>query len=236
MEAVNKYYTPAAKEEKRCLYCNSAFLGIQRKNFCNKQCRHKYYNIKVKALERVFTCVACSTPFATTHKRKYCSEQCQDKYRNRLRYIGPHTKQCQVCNKPFLAKGKDKKNCSIECWKEAEKARHIRVRYHIKRTQIEKVDRNRVFEAYNWHCAMCHTPTPTELKGSFLPNEPTLDHIIPLSKGGSHTYNNLQLLCRRCNCAVKNDKTDPVGSQITTAFLSRNRRTPNFFSGAIFQN
>jgi 5-methylcytosine-specific restriction endonuclease McrA len=26
-----------------------------------------------------------------------------------------------------------------------------------------------------------------------------LDHIVPLAKGGTHTWNNVQCTCRRCN-------------------------------------
>ena len=36
--------------------------------------------------------------------------------------------------------------------------------------------------------------------GSRAGSAPTLDHIVPLSRGGSHSYANLQACCRRCNC------------------------------------
>lgn len=39
--------------------------------------------------------------------------------------------------------------------------------------------------------------------GSFGPDYPTLDHIVRLSEGGSHTFDNAQVLCGYCNCIIK---------------------------------
>lgn len=46
--------------------------------------------------------------------------------------------------------------------------------------------------------------------GNFGPTYPTMDHIIPLSKGGSHTWDNVQIACGECNCHVKRDKLEVV--------------------------
>ncbi|MGD7007613.1 HNH endonuclease [Metabacillus sp. 84] len=34
---------------------------------------------------------------------------------------------------------------------------------------------------------------------------PTIEHVIPVSKGGTHTWNNVKLACRDCN-VLKSDK------------------------------
>jgi 5-methylcytosine-specific restriction endonuclease McrA len=81
-----------------------------------------------------------------------------------------------------------------------------RVKYARRRTRknsgfFEAVDHITVFEAAGWVCALCGVPTPSSLVGSSEGRAPTLDHIMPLSLGGEHSYRNTQCLCRRCNTA-----------------------------------
>jgi len=49
---------------------------------------------------------------------------------------------------------------------------------------------------YNWTCPRCHKAEP-KIKLSE-------DHVIPLSKGGSDNIENIQPLCKSCNCKKHN--------------------------------
>lgn len=98
--------------------------------------------------------------------------------------------------------------CSFQCGKRnvARIARAKR-RAVIKKAFVDRIDPLIVFQKYDWQCAICHTHTPPLLLGKHKPNSPELDHIIPISRGGLHAYNNVQLLCRSCN-GIKSDKLD----------------------------
>lgn len=71
----------------------------------------------------------------------------------------------------------------------------------------EPIKRNIVFDKADWCCESCGISTPMSEKGKNNDNSPELDHIIPISKGGPHKYDNVQLLCRACN-AIKSDRYD----------------------------
>lgn len=57
--------------------------------------------------------------------------------------------------------------------------------------RIEAISRRKVYERDNGKCYMC---------GIHLPfNKFELEHVIPLIRGGCHTYDNVKVACRSCN-------------------------------------
>jgi len=54
---------------------------------------------------------------------------------------------------------------------------------------------------YNYKCAICKNTEPFNQFRKYL----TIDHIIPLSKGGTNYITNIQPLCFVCN-SIKKDK------------------------------
>ena len=69
--------------------------------------------------------------------------------------------------------------------------------------KAESINSYAVFKKDNWTCRMCSTKVQ---KVNIYANDAAeLDHIIPISKGGTHTLDNVQTLCRQCN-QFKSDK------------------------------
>lgn len=71
------------------------------------------------------------------------------------------------------------------------KALKIRRKRAQKGTQIMPVNREIVARRDGWCCGICG--------GKVTRQTWSLDHVVPLSKGGSHTYGNVVLAHRSCN-------------------------------------
>lgn len=64
--------------------------------------------------------------------------------------------------------------------------------------QGEKINYTEVYEAYDWICYLCQVPINPDLRH---PNDwaGTIDHVVPLSKGGKHVWDNLKPAHALCN-------------------------------------
>jgi 5-methylcytosine-specific restriction endonuclease McrA len=64
--------------------------------------------------------------------------------------------------------------------------------------RMYKPNRRNIFLRDNYSCAYCEKQLSTE--------ELSVDHIIPKSRGGKETWENLITACKSCNC-TKGDRT-----------------------------
>ena len=68
-----------------------------------------------------------------------------------------------------------------------------------------------LFKKSNGVCYLCGKPCDTEdrreVNGTIICGDmyPSIDHVIPLARGGKHSWNNVRLAHRICN-SLKSDK------------------------------
>jgi 5-methylcytosine-specific restriction endonuclease McrA len=103
----------------------------------------------------------------------------------------------------------------------AEKAKR---RSRSRQGRYESVNPIKVFERDGWCCRICCIETPRQLRGKHLHNSPELDHRVPLSKGGDHTYANCQCLCRDCNLLKADILLPSDGDQLASLLIAIDNR------------
>lgn len=65
---------------------------------------------------------------------------------------------------------------------------------------IHHIERADVFERDGWTCYLCHRPLDPAAD-PYDPSSPTIDHVVPLSRGGQHVLDNVRTACLGCNSA-----------------------------------
>lgn len=87
----------------------------------------------------------------------------------------------------------------------------------MKRPQISASLRRQLAEEANYRCGYCLS------EETFMGVPLTIDHIVPLARGGSNRRENLWLACRQCN-EIKHTQTqaeDPATGQVVGLFNPR---------------
>lgn len=176
-------------------------------------------------------CAVCGAAFVKRNGRqKFCGDVCtrgnkrgKDRAYNRTRpkRTRPPRKQhvrfiagcCRRCETQFVALdwgSTPDAYCSKRCQHAAEKARYNRKRRAAKlgaATTTERIDLTDIARRDRYRCGICGCKVDMATQYPD-PQSPSLDHVVPLARGGEHTRANTQLAHFLCN-SIKRDCGSP---------------------------
>lgn len=178
---------------KKCLKCGEDFnvpkCREEKAQYCSNKCRYEH---KTGRTLRDCKCEFCGKEFTVERrmKGKYCSEKCfHDSRRRRIE------KECLQCGKIFIIKRTTTMNCcSMKCRLEYQEIHRVDKNYYS--TNEWRKTRMRALVRDDFKCVTCGDES-LELH---------VHHILPISKGGDDTLDNLSTLCLKCHREVHNHK------------------------------
>lgn len=205
--AINSIPRKNMYEDRACAECKSIFKSCGKskgrhynQTYCSNACRFKHRRAKMekaKILNRE----------AAKLQREHATQATM------FAKLGKRFRECKMCKVQYsvinFSTSIPHNLCSLECHGKF----YGRAPIKWKRSRMQELARRSaavdpiiVFAVQRWTCQLCGVKTPKELVGdSKALDAPTLDHVIPLSKGGAHDYENVQCLCRSCN-SIKSDR------------------------------
>ena len=192
-----------------CAWCGTK--EISKVRFANDYCSEECY-----VAHHTKQCEICNNEFiAVPLTRKFCSIECSDESARRRSLqasMDVHNGVCICleCGSTFKREYGDKRrHCSNTC--KRKRTRRDKRNYKAKRRAqkknagtVERIDSRMVFKRDNWTCGICGEKIDRRTKFPH-PRCAVLDHIIPLARGGTHTWNNVQCAHNECN-GRKSDK------------------------------
>ena len=196
--------------ERKCFYCEKAFNSYRDKKYCSNKC-HESHVSSIRTMKQI-------------EKDAQRKDKEVTKLVNCLHNILARTKTCSHCKKEFILQKNvsGHKYCSDEC--KAEGYRIIR-RKHKRKNRLNKDKRwttngkmdysitlDKLHKRDEGICYLCNEPTDyndfviTDTNAFIAGNNyPSIDHVLPIAKGGLHSWDNIKLAHRICN-SIKRDK------------------------------
>lgn len=204
----------------KCAYCGKEYepkKAGRTPKYCSRECcraadrdnkRMRY----VWKSEKADKCLQCGKEIPARSK-KFCSAICRRKYRDIRNGIihnhGELTKICPVCGIEFKTWRDYKETCSKRC----SNKKHDAERQYKDITVDKDISLEKLAKRDNNICQICGEPvdwndylkTDKTFRGGN--KYPSIDHIRPVSLGGLHAWDNVQLAHRVCNSIKRNRYT-----------------------------
>ena len=165
---------------RRCQRCD---VDISDRNitakFCSETCSQRTHHGFVDKIE--IDCPECRTKFLPKSSRhQYCTKKCSKAvYLRRFRMENPNW------HSEWRRHGKGAA---------ADQRRRVR----LAGARTEKFTPLEIYERDRWRCGLCRKPVSKSRRWPD-PLSASIDHLVPIARGGDHVRTNVQLAHLNCN-------------------------------------
>lgn len=213
------------RKRRRCRRCGASFLGRSDERFCSSRCkviaawgqtedptcplsiepcrgREGCPNVGLVKAGRRYrctecrSCLLCHEPISAAGRLGICIRCWINLASPRPAWFG--SRLCAHCGERFASSLSSARYCSRRCNARANRSRGPSSVARRRATYRLRKLRARVLARYGFHCYLCDLPIDGEL-ASPHPRSLTIDHVVPISAGGSHEFSNLRPAHRHCN-------------------------------------
>jgi len=205
---------------RKCVVCGKEFeTYIERKKCCSKECSRKYHNTKPRPGYKDKRSKHSWAEYVAIQKQKAIERQ-EVKRIEKEFYKKAHTveRECVICGSLFYCLDKEvNRTCSHECSREyARRKRNFRADNRINDSNLVDTDitLKKLYKRDNGICHLCGGYCDWDdyeiTDGAFITkdNYPSIDHVVPLSLGGKHQWENVRLAHFKCNYQKGNITSD----------------------------
>jgi hypothetical protein len=181
-----------------CEHCREDYLAAR---VAQRYCSHDCHDAA-----RVKPCIGCGAKVRREQRgERYCTAACKKRSMARRVLAAAMADNaprrtwiagwCRHCGEAFVFNQANATYCSRRCTTRA--GNDVR-KQRVRAARTEDVWRSKVYRRDRWCCQLCGDPVDRDAQVPH-PLAPTLDHILPLSLGGEHSYGNVQLAHFICN-------------------------------------
>lgn len=182
-----------------CTTCGSTFRQVRASRFCSG-CKPSPPPKPTCSPVPWKDCEWCGRWFVARRSKRFCSPTCAEWQLGRKRRVVLIAYgDCAECGRLFVAHDQKQRFCSCECSrKHFHRVAKARRRAQKMAHPYEPIAPLAIFVRDGWRCGICGLQV-ARTKTVPHPHAPTLDHILPLARGGSHTRANVQCAHFECN-------------------------------------
>ena len=196
-EYIGGYTKGNSDIQMKCLHCNEV-ITVKIDDILNR----KTYDCTTECIEEV------------KHKQEQ-AKLLERRQKKKEEWEALPVKECTVCGAEFKSWQPTQVTCSGKCSKKHSN-RKKREYDRLRKYDVEIIDHDitldGLYERDNGTCHLCNEPCDwddySRRDGAFIvgPSYPSIDHLVPRSKGGKHSWNNVKLAHHYCNTIKNNNE------------------------------